>query len=133
MDILGDVRQRHIEAYFNAEEDIKTNRVTIAPDVLAEALAMFHRTVVAAKGLSAAQYEILARHFTEALTAQERRRSASIPSPVFNGIMLRAAIRSGLLTGITEEEVGDLSGAEIVRVATDISAALAKAYEIPGK
>ena len=133
MEVLGDVRQRHIEAYFNAEEDIKTGRTTIAPDVLAEALAVFHKTVVAAKGIGAAQYETLARHFTEAITAQARRRSASIPSPVLNGIMLRAAIRGGLLTGIVEEEVGDMSGAEVVRVVTEISAALARAYEIPGE
>lgn len=57
----------------------------------------------------------------------------NVSSPEYMGITARAACRAGLLPGITEEAIGDMSPAAAHILARAINEHIAEAMRIPGE
>ena len=55
----------------------------------------------------------------------------SLSAPEFAGVVVRAAVKAGLITGLTVEETDDLKPGVIVKLAKQVNEAVAEALTIP--
>jgi hypothetical protein len=127
MSIKTQLLQKDIEAYFDAEREIRTQRYALDAGSLTAALVMFHREV-AKLGMTADQYRTLAAEFAATLRAIKRE-SVDMAGPVANGIAVKAAQRAGMLEGVGD--VGMLEPWRVRDLAMEIIAAMNAAYEVP--
>lgn len=77
--------------------------------------------------------ELLQRHIEDFFAIElELRNGKQVSSPQMNGNSCRAAARLKWLD-IAEKAVGDLRPGEVLRLAREINAAIAAAYDMPGE
>ena len=120
--------QRDIEAFFDAENDIREGRYNLTPQVLTDALITFHREATKA-GATGDTYRQLLGEFTNSLHLTKRSTQAKA-GPIANGIAVRAAMQAGILE---TADVDAMPPWKVTQLATEILEAIKAAYEIPKK
>lgn len=127
--IKNDILQRDAEAFFRAEAELRAGFAALQPEQIAAGLVAFHKGIVQAKP-NAEQYRELAAQFTLTLTQQQR---PLVGGALNNGVIVRAAVRAGLLPGLAEDAIGEMKPGAVLRLANDITDALRVAFELPGE
>jgi len=64
---------------------------------------------------------------------REMRGDESLSGPEHNGVVIRAAIKSGWLADVKDDDVGDMHPAAVTWLAGEIQTAVAAAFEVPGE
>jgi hypothetical protein len=125
--------QRDMEAFFKARADLLAGIVTLTPTELADALLAFFKVLRAGGDkMPDARFKMLLEEYTATLR-QPRQNADELAAPRYNGVVVRAACRSGVLTGVEESAVGDMTPLEVRDLATEINSAWVAAYEVPGE
>lgn len=127
--IKSPILQRDAEAFFQADAELRAGITLLTPVDIATALGVFHANVIKGKP-TPEQYRELAAQFTQALTLQQRSKPAGALN---NGLLLRAACRAGLVVGLDESAVGEMSPGEVLKLASAVSEALQAAFDVPGE
>lgn len=127
--VKDELLQKDVEAYFRADADLKAGLIELTPKAAQQAIIDF---AIAAREADSkmkdARFAELLREFGATIRAQSR---LTIPSGSGNGIVVRAACRSGIVTELEEKDVGDMKPWQVDQLAEEIADAIAKSYEVP--
>ena len=129
--VKDELLQRDVEAYFKADADIREGLTDLTPRGLSEALVAFALALKEA-GVAAdkERFAALLAEFGATLRSQ-RREAAVLDTPRNHGVIVRAACRAGVLTGLEESAVGDLKPWQVREAAGLVNDAIVAAFEIP--
>lgn len=127
--VKDELLQKDVEAYFKVDADLKAGIVELTPEAASRALIDF---AIAAREsdprMKDARFAELLREFGLMIRNQSR---LNVPSGMGNGLIVRAACRSGIVTDLEEKDVGDMPPWEVVQLAEEIADKIDKAFEIP--
>ena len=125
--------QKDTEAFFKAKADLTAGITSLTPDKLADALLGF---VIALREsgekLADARFKALLAEYAGTLR-QARKAKEDLDNVRYNGVIVRAACKSGLITGLEEGAVGDLPPGVVRGLAQQIDSAFLTCYEVPGE
>lgn len=127
--VKHELLQKDIEAYYKAEADLKAGLVELTPESAQTALIDF------AIAVREGDPKIKDTRFTELLrefgvTIRDQRRLAA-PTGSGNGMIVRAACRSGIVADLEEKDVGDMFPWQVIQLANEIADVISSAFEIP--
>ena len=125
--------QRDTEAFFKAKADLTAGITILTPAKLAEALLAF---VIALREsgekLADARFKALLSEYAGGLRQAEQSKE-ELDAVRYNGIVVRAACRSGLVADLEEDAVGGLSPGVVRGLSQQIDAAFLTCWEVPGE
>jgi len=125
--------QRDMEAFFKARADLLAGIVTLTPTELADALLAFFKVLRAAGDkIPDARFKMLLEEYTATLRRPQQN-ADELDKPRYNGVIVRAACRSGVLPDVEESAVGNMTPLEVRDLSVAITDAWVKAYEVPGE
>ena len=125
------LKQKHIQAYFEAEQALRENHQRIDPDTLGSALVGFYK-LAAGAAVNKTEFAMMLSEFTAALRHDAQTRTQP-KGPAYNGIVIRAAIRAGIVEGLAEDDVGEMLPWEVTKLAGEINDAVVASFEVPGE
>jgi hypothetical protein len=129
----SDLRQRHIEAFFMAQREIRDGRLSMPVKSLADAVAGFLKQLA---GMDirpgTPDFALVFGEFASTLRATHQPRRA-LTKAEDTGVIVRAAARSGLVEALAEDAVGDMAPAVVVWLANEVDQAIGRAYAISGE
>jgi len=104
--VKNELLQKDVEAYFRADADLKAGIIELTPRAAQQALVDFAiATREADPKMKDTRFSELLREFGATIRAKSR---LSVPQGSGNGIIVRAACRSGIVTELEEKDVGDM-------------------------
>lgn len=130
MKVKTQLLQKDIEAYFEADMEIRNNRYGLTPDTLTDALLAFHKAMMAAK-VPANYHTALLSEFTQNVRAILNK-PHQIGPVLENGVHVRAACVAGIIDG-DPDAIGEMQPWEVTQLRDELTQAINKAYEVPKK
>lgn len=125
---LPDLRQRDVEEYFAHYRVRKAGLTDISPeDFRTELVAFIHSLHTTVRDMDPAKFASAIAEFSTGLRVR-RERMEKLTGPERNGLDVRTAVECGWLD---IKDVGDLSPAAVLWLASEVNDLLAKSYEIP--
>ena len=127
--LKAELLQKDTEAYFRAVADLKAGLVELTPEVASRAIIDF---AIAAREadpkMNGDRFSEILREYGVTIRAQAR---LSVPEGSGNGTVVRAACRSGIVTGLDEKDVGDMLPWQVNELANGIVTVLNASFAIP--
>ena len=131
--VKDELLQRDVEAFFKARADLLAGAKDISPEALTEALIRFVAALRASgEKVVDERFQALLSEYAKTLR-QQQTAAGELGSTRYNGLLVRAACRSGLLVDLEEGAVGDLKPWQVTEFAKTINGAIGDAYRIPGE
>lgn len=131
--IKDELLQRDVEEFFKARADLTTGIVSLTPDALSGALLMFVAALRESKEkLPDVRFKAMLAEYA-ALLRVPRLTTEDLDAPRYNGLIVRAACLSGIITDLEDGDVGELSPGVVRDLAASINNAINDAFEVSGE
>ncbi len=131
--IKDELLQRDVEKFFKARSDLTAGIVTLTPEALSGALLMFVSALRESKEqLPDVRFKAMLAEYAALLRAP-RMTADDLDAPRYNGLIVRAACLSGIITDMEDDDVGELSPGVVRDLAASINSAINDAFEVSGE
>jgi hypothetical protein len=125
--------QRDVEAFFEARADLMAGVSDLTDEALSQALLRFVQALRASgETISDERFKALLAEYAATLRIQHKA-ARDLDATRYNGLIVRSACRSGLVTDLTEGAVGEMRAGAVRDLASQIDKALTAAFEVPGE
>lgn len=126
---IKDLKQRHIEAFHQAQRDVKAGRASLDADSYGEQLAAFVAELSKA-GVKPEQFQAALAEFGRGVMALDARQN-ELTGRESEGVRVRAACRCGWFEELSEDDVGDLEPWRVSQLDDEIVERYKAAYDVP--
>jgi len=126
---IGNLTQRQLEDFLQAERDVEAGRSGMGPQQFSEALAGF-ATALLKEEMDPQQYNIALGKFVEGLALFGQRRD-DLKQIERDGARVRAAARCGWFDDLDEEAVNDMAPWEVDQLGTAVLDRCNEAVTVP--
>ena len=129
MHVIAEALNKHITAFFTEKRRIELEFDQFDGDAVARELFTLHSAI---KSVDGDRYGQLVTAYVNLYLARQRIRPMEVGA-LNNNIFLKAAIRAGILLDITEPDLDNLKGYQVLDLVNQVSTVLNASYETPKK
>ena len=129
MRVIHEVLNKHITAFFTEKRRIELEFDQFDGDAVARELFALHNVI---KSVDGDRYGQLVTAYVNLYLARQRIRPMEVGA-LNNNFFLKAAIRAGILLDITEPDLDNLKGYQVLDLVNQVSTVLNASYETPKK
>ena len=128
MRVITEVLNKHVTRYFEEKRNLELAFETFSGEEIARELVALNAAI---KGsVDNDKYKTIVDAFVKLYLARRHPKVTGI-APLENTQVVIAAIRAGIIEGLTENEVGDMRAYQVVELTRQVSAVLSASFDVP--